>query len=193
MTREGRARGDARFTKTTLHNLLTNAVYIGRVKFEGKLHDGEHERVIDDDTWNRVQDQLNRNGRRGGRNPRNKLGGRLKGLVRCGSCGSNMIHTNTKKRETLYRYYACANERFHRGVRGFSQRCARRPGRCYDPGAPAVEYGSKSAGVHSTADDRDQPDMKASFHTCPASSAVWRRQTIKCLGRRRNWPYCEQH
>src|SRR4029077_17424789 len=36
-TREGRTRGGAFFNKTTLHNLLTNVIYTGRVKFEGKL------------------------------------------------------------------------------------------------------------------------------------------------------------
>ncbi len=42
-TRKGVQRGGSPFTKTTLHALLTNVVYIGKVKFEGKLFDGEHE------------------------------------------------------------------------------------------------------------------------------------------------------
>jgi site-specific DNA recombinase len=108
-TREGHQSGGARFTKTTLHNLLTNVIYTGRVRYEGKLFDGEHDRIIDDDTWNLVQEQLNRNGRRGGRNVRNKCGALLKGLVRCGSCNCGMIHTYAQKRETLYRYYVCVN------------------------------------------------------------------------------------
>ena len=86
-TREGRTRGGAPFNKTTLHNLLTNVVYTGHVKFEGKVCAGEHERIVNDDIFNRVQAQLNRNGRRGGRNVANKYGGLLKGLVKCGSCG----------------------------------------------------------------------------------------------------------
>jgi len=108
-TREGRMRGGSRFTKSTLHNLLTNATYTGRVRFEGQLCEGEHERVIDDDIWNRVQEQLNRNGGSGRRNLGNKHGGLIKGLVRCGSCGSAMIHTYTRKKEILYRYYVCVN------------------------------------------------------------------------------------
>jgi site-specific DNA recombinase len=110
MTREGRESGGARFTKTTLHNLLTNVIYTGRVKYEGKLYDGEHDRIIDDDTWNRVQEQLNRNGRRGGRNVRNKCGALLKGLVRCASCNCGMTHTYAQKKgKPLYRYYVCIN------------------------------------------------------------------------------------
>jgi len=65
ITQDGRETGGARFIKTTLYNLLTNVIYTGRVKYEGKLYDAEHERIVEDDTWNRVQEQLNRNGRRG--------------------------------------------------------------------------------------------------------------------------------
>src|ERR1019366_4326163 len=53
-TREGRESGGARFTKTTLHNLLTNVIYTGRVKYEGELYDGEHDRIVEDDIWNLV-------------------------------------------------------------------------------------------------------------------------------------------
>jgi site-specific DNA recombinase len=108
-TREGRLRGGAWFNKTTLYNLLTNVIYTGRVKFEEKLLAGEHERIVDDDIFNRVQEQLNRNGRRGGRRVGNKCGGLLKGLVRCGSCGAGMTHTYVQKKQTLYRYYVCIN------------------------------------------------------------------------------------
>ena len=102
----GRERGGADFSKNTLYNLLTNTVYTGRVKFQGNLYEGEHERIIDDETFNQVQDQLNRNGRRGGKSVRNKGGALLKGLVRCG-CGSAMTHTYAQKKQTRYRYYVC--------------------------------------------------------------------------------------
>ncbi len=108
-TREGRKRGGAHFTKTTLHNLLTNVIYTGRVSFEDVLRDGEHKRIVDDDIFNRVQEQLKRNGRKGGRNVRNKHSALLKGLVECGSCGAAMIHTYAQKGNTRYRYYVCNN------------------------------------------------------------------------------------
>jgi len=107
-THEGQPRGGARFHKNTLHNLLTNVVYTGRIRFGGELYDGEQERIVDDETWNLVQQQLNRNGRKGGRNVPNKYGGLLKGLVRCESCGVRMTHTYTNKEKTIYRYYVCA-------------------------------------------------------------------------------------
>jgi site-specific DNA recombinase len=108
-TRNGLTRGGARFAKNTLYNLLTNVIYTGRIRFEGKLYAGEHERIIDDETWNRVQEQLHRNGRKGGGYTRNKYGGLLKGLVRCASCGVGMTHTYVRKKSTIYRYYVCIN------------------------------------------------------------------------------------
>jgi site-specific DNA recombinase len=107
-TREGVARGGARFNKTTLHKLLTNMTYTGRVRFDGQIYAGEHEAIVTDQVWNAVQERLNRNGRRGGRSCGNRHNGLLKGLVRCG-CGAGMTHSYTKKKETLYRYYVCVN------------------------------------------------------------------------------------
>jgi len=108
-TREGRDRRGSLFSKTTLHSLLTNVIYTGRVKFEGTLFDGEHQRIIDDETFNRVQEQLSRNGRNGERRARNKYSALLKGLVQCGSCGAAMIHTYAQKKTARYRYYVCMN------------------------------------------------------------------------------------
>jgi hypothetical protein len=65
------------------HALLRNIIYTGRVEYGGQVYEGEHERIVDDETWTRVQEHLNRNGRRGGGNYRNKYGALLKGLVRC--------------------------------------------------------------------------------------------------------------
>ncbi len=106
-TREGRRLAESRFTKNNLYNLLTNMIYAGKVEYGGQVYEGEHERIVDDDTWNQVQETLNRNGRRGGRNIGNKYGALLKGLVRCGTCDAGMIHTYVKKKNKLYRYYVC--------------------------------------------------------------------------------------
>ncbi|HEY1759651.1 MAG TPA: recombinase family protein [Bryobacteraceae bacterium] len=106
-TREGRTAGGKSIAKNNLYNLLTNMIYVGKVEYGGQVYEGEHERIIDEQTWNRVQTALNRNGRRGGRNIGNKYSALLKGLVRCGSCDVGMIHTYVNKKDRLYRYYVC--------------------------------------------------------------------------------------
>jgi site-specific DNA recombinase len=87
--------------------MLTNVVYTGKVAYGGEVYEGEHERIVDDETWNRVQSVLSRNGRRGGRNVGNKHGALLKGLVRCASCDAGMVHSYVSKKNRFYRYYVC--------------------------------------------------------------------------------------
>jgi site-specific DNA recombinase len=128
-TREGRQAGGKPIVKNSLYNLLTNMVYIGKVDYDGNVYQGEHDRIIDDETWNKVQAALNRNGRRGGRNVGNKYAALLKGLVRCGSCDVGMIHTYASKKDRLYRYYVCVKAH----QRGWSQ-CETR-----SVSAPALE------------------------------------------------------
>lgn len=106
-TREGRLVGGMPIAKNRLYNLLTNMIYTGKVEFGGKVYEGEHDRIVDDDTWNRVQRALSRNGRHGGRNVGNKHGALLKGLVRCASCGVGMIHNYVSRKNRVYRYYVC--------------------------------------------------------------------------------------
>ena len=61
-TGTGRGAGGKNFTKNRLYNLLTNIIYTGRVEYGGQVYEGEHERIVDDETWTRVQEQLNQNG-----------------------------------------------------------------------------------------------------------------------------------
>jgi site-specific DNA recombinase len=106
-TREGRQAGGKPIAKNNLYNLLTNMIYVGKVDYGGHVYDGEHDRIVDDETWNKVQSALNRSGRRGGRNIGNKHGALLKGLVQCATCDVGMIHTYVNKKDRLYRYYVC--------------------------------------------------------------------------------------
>src|SRR5262249_699679 len=66
-TRKGPFRGGQRFTKSSLHHLLTNPVYLGKVKYKKEVHAGEHEAIVDPVVWQQVQDLLRqqRHGRLG--------------------------------------------------------------------------------------------------------------------------------
>ncbi len=82
---------------------------------------GEHEAIIDPETFVEVQRALQINGSTGGSERRNIHNALLKGLVRCASCGCAMTHTYTKSKPTnrpaassrLYRYYVCSNAQKH--------------------------------------------------------------------------------
>ncbi len=96
ITSTGRVRGNRPFDKATLYALLTNPTYTGKRRFKGELFLAEHEAIIDQDLFDRVQQQLKANGRSGGVEVRNKYGALLRGLLRCKGCDSAMAHTFCK-------------------------------------------------------------------------------------------------
>ena len=77
ITQKGNERGGKSFAKSSLYYLLTNIIYAGKVNYKGNIYVGEHEVIVDADTWEQVQDVLQRNYRTGGREVRNKYGALL--------------------------------------------------------------------------------------------------------------------
>jgi hypothetical protein len=73
-TEDGRVRGGQGISKGTLHGILTNAIYTGMVDHKGALYPGEHDRIVDQNTWDRVHETLQRNGADKGASIRNKFG-----------------------------------------------------------------------------------------------------------------------
>jgi len=126
-TRDGRKRGGLPFDKCRVHNLLTNVLYAGKVTHKDEVYAGEHEPIIPEDLFGRVQRQLQQNGRVGNTEMRNRHGALLRGLLHCKACGRTMGHTFTSRGNRRYRYYTCANV----------IKSGRR--KCPTPSLPAVE------------------------------------------------------
>ena len=95
------------FTKTSLHQLLTNVIYIGQVKYKEETHVGEQPAIVEATIWQRVQEVLKANSRAAReRSPGSAL---LKGLLRCVPCGCAMTPAYTTRRgQVRYRYYVCS-------------------------------------------------------------------------------------
>ncbi|QDU71082.1 recombinase family protein [Mucisphaera calidilacus] len=110
-TKKGKQVGGRRFDKAMLHALLTNPIYTGQMTYKGDLYPGEHEPIIEQELFDKVQHQLKENGRTGGAEVRNKYGALLRGLLRCKGCDTAMTHTfHRGKGRHLYRYYRCTHE-----------------------------------------------------------------------------------
>lgn len=126
-TRKAVNRGGRRFDKSSLYQLLTNVVYIGKVRYKDEIHDGEQQPIVDGEVFARAQTLLKRNGRCGGRAVRNKHGALLRGLLTCDACECGMSHSYTTNGARQYRYYVCNH--------------AQKPGwqTCPSPSIPAGE------------------------------------------------------
>lgn len=88
-----------------LNKLLVNPYYKGLVTFQGALHPGKHEPLVDERTWQRVQDILASHvyGERNRKHPHF-----LKGTVYCGTCGSRLgVHMAGSRSGEIYPYFVC--------------------------------------------------------------------------------------
>jgi len=109
-TQDGHESGGRRFDKNSLHHLLTNVLYLGKITLKKEVFDAEHPAIVDAEVFRRVQALLHRNGQSGGKHVRNRFGALLKGLLYCTPCGCAMVHSHTLKNgNKRYRYYVCLN------------------------------------------------------------------------------------
>jgi site-specific DNA recombinase len=106
-TKKGGAKGGRPFDKGTLYALLTNPLYIGKIKHKTDIYKGEHEPIVKPEVFEKVQSTLQRNCRSGGVAVRNRHGALLKGLLFCAGCKRAMVHSFTSRGEKRYRYYTC--------------------------------------------------------------------------------------
>jgi site-specific DNA recombinase len=106
ITKKGEERGGGAFTKSNLHQLLTNVVYLGRVRHRGEEFEGEHAAIVDEPVFDEVQRRLRSNGHR--RAARSEHGAFLRGLLWCSHCETPMGHATTRKGGRVYRYYVCS-------------------------------------------------------------------------------------
>jgi len=126
VTRKGTVHEGSPFNMATLHYMLTNPIYMGKVRHRGTLYEGEHGAIVDEETFAQVQRLLARNNRGGGE-VRNRSGSMLSHLLWCKACGTPMIHSYSIKGKRRYHYYVCS----HAQKRGWAK--------CPHPSIPANE------------------------------------------------------
>ncbi|HJL07738.1 MAG TPA: recombinase family protein [Polyangiaceae bacterium LLY-WYZ-15_(1-7)] len=106
----GRVTPPRKYRDKDVHTILRNVSYLGKVEFNGELYEGEHEAIVSEELFARVQSVLTSKacgrGRRRGRNPEYLL----QGIAWCGLCEKRITTTAGRGRnKELYRYYVCSN------------------------------------------------------------------------------------
>lgn len=108
-TKSGKTVGNNKYTLTRIIYILKNYVYVGKVNYQGQIYTGLQPAIIEEETFNKVQDKLanNRLDRKAYKNK--DCSGLLTKILKCQSCNSAMVHTYTiKKGRHKYRYYLCS-------------------------------------------------------------------------------------
>ena len=103
-TKGGEVREGKPFDRSSLRRLLTNPVYIGKVRSGDEVFDGVHEAIVDATTWEAAQALLKSHDGNGVRYSDSSL---LKGIIKCGICGASYSPHSSRNGNRRYRYYVC--------------------------------------------------------------------------------------
>ncbi len=107
------ARGGT-FNKNSIKLILTNEKYIGTYQFKNIEKPNVIPRIIDDDTFYKVQERINKNKHAPART-KAQIQYLLTTKLFCGTCKEMMVGTNgTSGNGTTYHYYACKGALKHK-------------------------------------------------------------------------------
>jgi site-specific DNA recombinase len=95
------------FKNTRVQYIIRNYAYIGKIHYQGKLYDGLHAPIIDEETFQKARDLLTENRVERDSKKNAKCPGLLTHILRCKPCNARMFHTYGIKNHKKYRYYVC--------------------------------------------------------------------------------------
>ena len=95
------------FYKSSICRLLQNPLYIGKVKYNNELYEGEHEAIIDEETFYKVQNIMAENVNTRNHVKNNSYSSLLRKMLFCKHCDQVMIPTYASKKQKKYQYYLC--------------------------------------------------------------------------------------
>lgn len=111
LSESGNIRGGKKFSTATVRHILHNALYKGVITDGDKEYKGQHEAIIDAETWNNVQNIFEDNRKFTGRKKTIFTDDDdfiLRGILKCGYCKCAMGASFVCKNQThTYRYYRC--------------------------------------------------------------------------------------
>jgi DNA invertase Pin-like site-specific DNA recombinase len=104
VSRSGKETGGRPFSRGNLYRLLANPIYVGRIPHRGESYPGQHDTIVDQETWTRAQDQLRANARTRRSAINAASPSLLTGLV-FDETGDRLCPTHANKKGRRYRYY----------------------------------------------------------------------------------------
>lgn len=91
-------------------DILSNRLYCGYVSYAGEYYKGQHDPIVREGQFERVQALLNRHK---GHNAHKAKQSLFSGLIQCALCGEPYVaYQTTRSKYGVYRYYVCRAKRF---------------------------------------------------------------------------------
>ena len=108
-----------KLTRSVVQRILRNPFYCGEFLWNGKLYKGIHAPLINNDIWDKAQEQLDRHRRGELSSKYNVIQFTFKGLFTCGECGRTITaERKIKPSGKEYVYYRCTK---------FGTQCSQKP------------------------------------------------------------------
>ena len=120
-TNEEKHRGGGLFTRDTVHRILTNVKYLGKIPYKGVLYEGKHDPIITEETFNLVQEQLQESKTNKHRTKKRVIPTKLNNILYCGFCDNRMTGGYGTRHGKPYYYYKCTSK-----IHGSSKSCQSR-------------------------------------------------------------------
>ncbi len=98
------------WTTLQLYYVLNNHHYIGEVLYKGEVYPGEHEAIVDRETWDLCHRFLNNNAPKRDNTSRPEFAAPLRGVLRCGHCNGAMTPVRSKRWGREHHYYRCITD-----------------------------------------------------------------------------------
>lgn len=108
--KNGKSLGGVKYSVARIQWMLRHPIYMGKALYNGQIYEGEHEAIIDEETFKKTQALLDENHRERKTTKNVDCTGLLSRILHCKVCGTYMTHTYTIRKGThKYRYYTCTN------------------------------------------------------------------------------------
>jgi site-specific DNA recombinase len=108
-TKTGKQFGGEMWSARRVYDTLVDEKYIGRIVHKEVSYPGEHQAIVSEDVFKRVQEILKEN-RVYTQKHQTKRFALLRRLVYCGECGSLIMPAWTNNHGREYRYYTCSKK-----------------------------------------------------------------------------------
>lgn len=113
--KNGKTLGGVKYSVARIQWMLRHPIYMGKVLYNGQIYNGEHEAIIDEETFKKTQALLDENHRERKATKNVDCTGLLSRILHCKICGTYMTHTYSYKTKEgrKYLYYVCTNAQKH--------------------------------------------------------------------------------
>jgi len=97
--------GDVPFEPSHIHYILSNPVYAGRIRHRAQIHEGQHQAIVDPETWEMVQERLKDGAARKRGKPGSGSNSTLLASKMVDETGDRLTPSHANKKGRRYRYY----------------------------------------------------------------------------------------